>query len=117
MDSKIKTGKVQSYTTTDAKVFTSKKLAEKHQWVLDKRSLLMKFDVFMREIFGIKCKYIPNDYPEEEENFCNNMMKEVDVNAEDGNFRGEVSDFMVDLFGFIGPKRWLQIHDFLTKKR
>lgn len=120
MDSKIRVRKIQSYTTTDGKVFAgkgSKKAAEKHQWSLNKRNFLMEFDVFMREIFGIKCKYTPNDYSEEEENFCNNMMKEVEINADDGDFRGEVSEFILDLFGFVGPERWQQIHDFLTKNK
>lgn len=117
MNSKIKVGKVQSYTTTDGKVFTSKNLAEKYQWSLDKRDLSNKFDVFMRKIFGIKCKYTPNEYPDEEGNFCNNMMKEVEVNADDGDFKAEVSEFILDLFGFIGQSRWQQIHDFLIGKR
>ena len=120
MDSRIKTGMVQSYTTTDGKSFAgkgAKKAAEGHQWSLNKRNLLMEFDVFMRKIFGIKCKYIANDYSDEEENFCNEMMKEVNVNADDGDFRGEVSDFIIDLFGFIGQVRWQQIHDFLIKNR
>ena len=120
MNSKIKIGKAISYTTTDGKVFVgkgSKKQAEKYQWRLDKKNTLSSFDIFMRGIFGIKCKYIPNDYPEEEEDFCNNMMKEVTIYAGEGDFRGEVSDFIIDLFGFIGQKRWQQIHDFLTKDR
>jgi hypothetical protein len=117
MDSKIKIGKVQSYTTTDGKVFTSKKLVERYQRSLDKRQIFNDFDVFMRKIFGINYKYDPENIPEEESEFCDNMMKEVDIGAESGDFTDNITEFMFNLFGFIGQERWLQIHDFLTKKR
>jgi hypothetical protein len=120
MNSRIKIGKTISYTATDGKVFAgrgSKKKVEKHQWHLDKRRLLDEFDTLMRKLFGIKCAYNAADYPEEESEFCNNMMKEVNINADGEDFKSEISDFILDLFGFIGPERWQQIHDFLTKER
>lgn len=120
MDSKIKVGKVQSYTTTDGKAFSgkgSKKEAEKHQWGLDKKDLFGKFDIFMRRIFGIKCKCDPENIPEEESEFCDNMMKEVAIGAESGDFTYNVSEFIFDLYGFIGPERWQQIRDFMIKKK
>jgi hypothetical protein len=120
MDAKIKVGKVQSYTTTDGKMFSGKgatKKAEKHQWALDKKDLFEKFDVFMRKTFGLKCKYDPENISEEEEMFCNNIMREVDIRAESGDFTDTISELIFDLYGFIGQERWLQIHDFLTKKR
>ena len=118
MNSRIRISKVISYTTTDGEVFSgrrSKIMAEKHQWSLDKKDLLDKFDVFMREIFGIKCKHVFDEHSDEESEFCENIMKEVTVYAEDGDFKGEISSFVLDLFGFIGQVRWQQIHDFLTK--
>lgn len=118
MDTKIKTGLVQSYTTTDGKIFAgegSKKLAKKYQWSLDKRALSDEFDAFMRKMFGLS-KHSSDDIPEEEEEFCNNMMKEVNISAEGGDFTLEVSEFILDLFGFIGPKKWSKIQNFLTEK-
>jgi len=121
MNSKIRRGKAISYTTTDNKVFAgrgSEKEAEKHQWALDKGEMSDKFDEFIRKIFGIKCKYdASKEYIEEESEFCDDMMREVNISADGGDFKAEISEFILDLFGFIGAGKWQQIHDFLTEKR
>ena len=120
MNSKIIIGKIRSYTTTDGEVFAgegSKKEAEEYQWTLDKEHLFSGFDTFMRKIFGIKCEYISGEYSDEEQKFCDGIMKEVCIHADDGDFREEISRFILDLYGFIGPEKWLQIHGFLAKEK
>jgi hypothetical protein len=116
MNGKIKKGSIPSYTTTDNKVFSgkdSKNKAERHQRALSKEKTIEEFDQFMRQLFGIKAPYDPVECSDEEKDFCENIMKSVVIYAEDNDFRGEVSGFILDLFNFIGSEKWAAIHTFL----
>lgn len=120
--------KSTAYKTTDGKIFLGKGAmcsgakgeAEEHQRMLDTKQDLKngvnKFDTFMRGLFGIEVKYDPGKYPDEEREFCERIMPEVMIYAEDGDFRGEISSFFLDLFAFVGPDKWLKIHEFITKE-
>ena len=116
------------YRTSDGRTFSGKKNSKEkatmHQKELDERlrrtrlyeKRLADFDTFMRELLGIKSEYNPDEYPEEEEDFCQAMMREVAIYADDGDFRGEVSKLLLDLYIFLGPDKWLKIYDFLVPK-
>lgn len=117
------------YRTSDGRAFSgsenSKEEAITHQNELDERRQRMlltakrldTFDAFMREMFGIKSEYDPDKYPEDEEDFCQEIMKSVPIYADEGDFRDEISQLFLKLFNFVGPSKWLKIHDFLTSER
>lgn len=117
--------KITSYKTTDGTIFSGKNAgvdaktaAEAHQRTLDFKCALVEFDPFMRNLFGIKAKYNPEaEESDEEVDFCNRIMNDVDIYAEDGDFRREISRLILDLFAFIGPDKWLKIHEFFQEPK
>lgn len=119
-----KVERITGYKTTDSEIFLggkAKKRAESHQKKIDFKlkagQKLDKFDTFMRGLFGIKVKYDPDvEWEDEERDFCDKIMGDVMMNADDGDFRGGISSFFLDLFAFVGPDKWLKIHKFITKE-
>lgn len=116
------------FKASDERTFSghddSKKRAEEHQKELNKRNKgrrefetkLNEFDTFMRELFGIETEHDPDDWPDEEMEFCEKIMADVPICAEDGDFREEISRFFLSLYAFVGPEKWLEIHDFIASE-
>ena len=110
--------RVYAYKTTDGKIFSGKDgsvLAKRHQGWLNDRLKLDRFDVFLRNLFGIKLG-TDDDVEYEEKDFCDAIMEDVAIHADDGDFKTEISTLLLDLYGFIGPDKWLRIHNYLNKE-
>jgi len=119
MNKRIIKDTIPRYTTTNGKMFTgrgAKKDAERYQNRLDVKAMLDDFDTFLRPLFGIS-KWGTPKAEEEEQEFGNKITEEVNIDAGDGLFKTDISEFLIDLFTFIGPEKWLKIHGFLTKKK
>ena len=120
--------RVVTYKATDGRIFSykdAKKNAEEHQKKLDdcrQRKIKLetrqdKFDVFARGLFGIKAEYNPDESSDEEELFCERIENEVPyLDVENRDFKDEISNFLFNLFTFIGPDKWSKIGKFLTTK-
>ncbi len=110
--------RVYAYKTTDGKIFSGKDgsvLAKRHQGWLNDRLKLDRFDLFLRNLFCMKL-VTDEGAAHEEQAFCDAIMEDVVIDADDGDFKVEISTLLLDLYGFIGPDKWLGIHKHLNKE-